>query len=75
MKRYDAARTEARAIDRQRANGKPLPPLAGVPVTIKECLDVKGTPSTFGLPPRAQAIAQTDGACRASPASRRGRRR
>jgi fatty acid amide hydrolase len=59
-KRYDAARAEARAVDRARARGDALPPLAGVPVTIKECLDLEGTASTFGLPSRAKAIAKAD---------------
>ena len=60
VKRYDAARAEARAIDRVRASGQALPPLAGVPVTIKECLDLEGTPSTFGLPARAKVMAKAD---------------
>jgi fatty acid amide hydrolase len=55
VKRYDAARAEARAADRRRASGEPLGPLHGVPITIKECLDLEGTPSTFGL----QALANT----------------
>jgi len=47
--RYEQARAEAREVDRKRAAGEPLGPLAGVPVTIKECLDLAGTPSTFGI--------------------------
>src|SRR5215213_3972924 len=43
--RYDAARAEARAADKRRGNGEPLGPLHGVPMTIKECLDLEGTPS------------------------------
>ena len=31
--RYDEARAEAREIDRRRAEGRPLGPLAGVPIT------------------------------------------
>jgi fatty acid amide hydrolase len=31
-----------------------------VPVTIKECLDIAGTPSTFGLPLRARIIEKAD---------------
>jgi fatty acid amide hydrolase len=58
--RYDTARAEARAADRQRANGEPLPPLHGVPITIKECLDLAGTPSTFGLPARTHTMAAQD---------------
>jgi fatty acid amide hydrolase len=60
VKRYDAARAEARAVDARRARGDSLPPLAGVPVTIKECLDLKGTPSTFGLKARANTLATED---------------
>src|SRR4051794_18596878 len=44
-KRYDEARAEAKAADGKRAAGAPLGPLHGVPVTIKECLDLAGTPS------------------------------
>ena len=61
VKRYDAARAEAREVDRRRAAGQPLPLLAGVPVTIKECLDLEGTASTFGLANRAGHIARADG--------------
>src|SRR5262249_45686714 len=46
VKRYDAARAEARDIDARRSRGEALPPLAGVPITVKECLDLSGTPST-----------------------------
>jgi Asp-tRNA(Asn)/Glu-tRNA(Gln) amidotransferase A subunit family amidase len=64
VKRYDAAREEARAADRLRAearsSNRPLPALLGVPVTLKECLDLTGTPSTFGLPSRATHRAQAD---------------
>jgi fatty acid amide hydrolase len=60
VKRYDAARAEARAIDERRARGEALPPLAGVPVTIKECFDLAGTPSTFGLKARASTLATED---------------
>lgn len=60
VKRYDAARGEAREIDRRRLAGEALPPLAGVPVTIKDSLDLAGLPSTFGLPSRAQARAEAD---------------
>ena len=60
VRRYDEARSEAREIDRRRVRGEALPPLAGVPVTIKECLDLKGTPSTFGLAARANHVAAED---------------
>jgi fatty acid amide hydrolase len=60
LKRYDEARSEANAIDARRARGEALPPLAGVPITVKECLDLSGTASTFGVPARASARAMRD---------------
>lgn len=60
VKRYDAARAEARRADEQRAKGEPLGPLHGVPMTVKECLDISGTPSTFGLSARAAINATSD---------------
>lgn len=59
-RRFDAARAEARALDRRRARGEPLPPLAGVPLTIKDSIDLAGTASTFGLPWRRHELATTD---------------
>jgi fatty acid amide hydrolase len=58
--RFEHARAEARAADERRRSGAPLPPLHGVPVTIKDCLDVQGMASTFGLPSRANHRAETD---------------
>lgn len=52
VKRYDVARAEAREIDRRRARGEALPALAGVPITVKECLDLRETPSTSGISSR-----------------------
>ncbi len=46
---FDAAREAARAADERRRRGDPLGPLHGVPVTIKECFDIAGTPTTIGL--------------------------
>src|SRR6266508_3770583 len=60
VKRYDAARAEARDVDARRSRGEMLPPLAGVPITIKECLDLAGTPSTFGIVSRARSNATSD---------------
>jgi len=47
----DDALEEAKEIDRLRREGKPLGPLAGVPIVIKEAVDVKGFPTTFGWAP------------------------
>ena len=60
VKRYEAARAEAQAADERIKQGGDLPPLHGVPITIKESLDLAGTPSTFGLPSRASILATHD---------------
>jgi fatty acid amide hydrolase len=60
VERFDAARREAAAVDGKRAVRDNLPPLAGVPITVKECLDLAGTPSTFGITSRANTIASAD---------------
>jgi len=43
-----AALDDAREIDRRRAAGKALGPLAGVPVVIKDPMDMVGFPTTAG---------------------------
>ena len=45
-----AAKKRARAADRALAKGETWGPFHGVPMTVKEALDVKGLPTTFGLP-------------------------
>ena len=59
-KRYAAARAEAQAADAVRKSGNELGPLHGVPITIKDCLDVQGMPTTFGLPNRREHRAVAD---------------
>ena len=39
---------DARAIDRRRENGEQLGPLAGVPVVVKDTMDMAGLPTTAG---------------------------
>jgi Asp-tRNA(Asn)/Glu-tRNA(Gln) amidotransferase A subunit family amidase len=46
---FDSARQTAASVDQALARGQKLGPLAGLPVTIKECFDLAGTASTFGL--------------------------
>jgi fatty acid amide hydrolase len=60
VRRYDAARAEARDADRRRAAGDALGPLHGVPIVVEESLDVAGAPSTLGLPSRARSNAIVD---------------
>jgi amidase len=45
---FDRAREQARQVDRAIAKGIDLP-LAGVPMTVKECFNVAGLPTTFGF--------------------------
>ncbi|RMF16888.1 MAG: amidase [Candidatus Dadabacteria bacterium] len=47
--RFDAARTEADAIDEQIAAGQDPGPFGGVPCTIKECFAFAGMPNSSGL--------------------------
>ncbi len=57
---FASARAEAAAIDEMIAAGAPVGPLAGVPVTVKESFDVRGTPTTAGLTARKDHIAAAD---------------
>jgi amidase len=50
----------AAAADEQTREGGPLGPLHGVPFTVKECIDVAGLPTTWGIPALAEAIAPDD---------------
>jgi AtzE family amidohydrolase len=45
---FDRARREAAAIDRRRASGDALPPLAGVPYAVKNLFDVQGVVTLSG---------------------------
>ncbi len=54
------ARQEADAADDARRRGEPLGPLHGVPITIKECFHVAGTPSTEGVSRFAREIMPAD---------------
>ncbi|MEV7554644.1 amidase [Amycolatopsis sp. NPDC089917] len=46
---FDRARAAARDADQARARGEDRP-LLGIPVTVKECYDVAGLPTTWGMP-------------------------
>jgi amidase len=56
----DEARASAVAVDRAVATGSPLGPLAGVPFTVKENIDVAGSATTWGVAALAEQIASAD---------------
>jgi fatty acid amide hydrolase len=60
--RFDQARREAQEADARRARGEQLPPLHGVPITIKECFYLAGTPCCIGLDRLRHELAEEDGA-------------
>jgi amidase len=56
----DGAMKAARAADRARAANKPLGPLHGVPISIKEAFDVAGLKTTSSHPPLKDNVARAD---------------
>lgn len=44
----ERARAQAAKVDAMAANGEPLPPLAGIPIAIKDVLTMQGAPATAG---------------------------
>ena len=54
------ARKRAKAADRALAKGDVWGPFHGVPMTIKEAFDMKGLPTTWGLPDYRDNIAETN---------------
>lgn len=56
----DSARAAAAAVDKALAAGQRLGPLAGVPFTIKENVDVQGSATTWGVKALAEQIASAD---------------
>jgi aspartyl-tRNA(Asn)/glutamyl-tRNA(Gln) amidotransferase subunit A len=44
----DRALAKARGLDAALASGRPAPPLAGVPLAVKDVLDMEGLPTTCG---------------------------
>jgi fatty acid amide hydrolase len=58
----DEALAAADEADARRKRGEARSALDGVPVTIKECYDVGGRPTTLGLPAWKTRVAQRDAA-------------
>ena len=56
----ETARAQAAVADREVAAGEILGPLHGVPITVKENIDMAGLPTTQGVVPLAQATAPMD---------------
>jgi amidase len=56
----DSARARALEADRMVAAGEPLGPLHGVPITVKENIDMAGLPTTQGVTPLANVVAPLD---------------
>ena len=56
----DEARADAAAADRRQAAGEALGPLHGVPISVKENIDMAGLPTTQGVPALAQAMSSVD---------------
>jgi aspartyl-tRNA(Asn)/glutamyl-tRNA(Gln) amidotransferase subunit A len=56
----DEARHQAHELDRELAAGRDRGPLHGVPITVKDVLDVRGTPTTAASRVRESHIAERD---------------
>ncbi|MFC3890440.1 amidase [Lentzea rhizosphaerae] len=56
---FDRARAAAREADRARARGEDRP-LLGVPVTVKECYNIAGLPTTWGMPQHRDHVPAED---------------
>lgn len=56
----DRARAQARELDREIAAGTRVRPLHGVPVSLKDLIDVRGVPTTAASKVRQGHVADTD---------------
>jgi len=55
----ERTRSAAKKADQLRARGEDAP-LLGLPITVKDMIDVQGWPTTAGIPAQAKAIAKAD---------------
>jgi amidase len=60
VSRAEQALAEADAFDSMRARGESLPPLAGIPITLKDSIDTAGTVTTWGTPGRRAFVPERD---------------
>ncbi len=60
LRRHEEALSEAEAADKARAAGQKLGPLHGLPLTIKDNLDMAGTDATLGITARVGQPARVD---------------
>ncbi len=58
----DEALAAATRADETRSRGEAKSPLHGLPVTVKECFDIAGRPTTLGIPSRLASKATRDAA-------------
>ncbi len=58
--RFEQAREEARQADEERKSGRELPPLHGIPCTIKDALSVKDMPFVGGVWARRNRTGEFD---------------
>src|SRR5829696_5331237 len=58
--RAEEALAEAAAADATAARGGELGPLHGLPITVKDCFDVAGLPTTWGNPAFRDHVASAD---------------
>ena len=62
QQRHAAARAEAEQVESHARQGRAVGPLAGVPVSVKECFGVTGLVTSLGIPSRRQAVDVADAA-------------
>ena len=58
--RVEEARAEAQDSDARRARGERRGPLDGIPIALKDNIDVAGVPTTNGMGPRAETTPARD---------------